>query len=210
MPGVRHKCVCVRLSPTRGGRHSRPHAAAQRCPHILPAPIPPDPELWPLQSFIHCLIVRPDTCSAAVSVTSQSQPRGGRRGRLCRRQRRRRRQRPHPRPTLPMFTVPCYSPPPTPAPGPPPRAFWAPPGSISAVGRLRRAALSPARGGACSPAPGTTATCVQSPYDVWDAVASTATAPPGCTGARDMPRLEDSTPARGHPHGAPGLSPARL
>ena len=54
------------------GTHSRPHAAAQRCPH--PAiPHPPDPELWPLQSFIRCLIVRPGTCSAAVSVTSQSQ-----------------------------------------------------------------------------------------------------------------------------------------
>jgi len=52
------------------GTHSRPHAAAQRCPH--PAiPHPPDPELWHLQSFIHCLIVRPGTCSAAVSVTSK-------------------------------------------------------------------------------------------------------------------------------------------
>ena len=56
----------------------------QRCRHrtagagwpvrrLRPIPHPPDPELWPLQSFIRCLIVRPGTCSAAVSVTSQSQ-----------------------------------------------------------------------------------------------------------------------------------------
>ena len=261
--------------------HSRPHVAAQRCPH--PAiPHPPDPELWPLQSFIHCLIVRPGTCSAAVSVTSQSQcswcttpsppqcactsptptasaapptptpsitsasahpllpswppslppwlapapaprlppaPTCGSparpplctlgRGRWCAWQPSQPwtvggatctlgcTARPSPLPTsLTLLLAPpalrwpasgsslgtfvhrsLLQPPADSGPRAPSPCLLGTPGSISAVDRLRRAALSPARGGACSPAPGTTATCVQSPYDVWYAVASTATAP---------------------------------
>ena len=54
--------------------HSRPHAAAQRCPH--PAiPHPPDPELWPLQSFIRCLIDTarlPDLEAALTSAAAQA------------------------------------------------------------------------------------------------------------------------------------------
>ena len=69
--GSKGRGAAAAASGTRPvARHALPSA---RCrPALPPSCHPPHPELWPLQSFIHCLIVRPGTCSAAVSVTSQS------------------------------------------------------------------------------------------------------------------------------------------